>query len=177
MRRIPYEALAPLLFALKDWTLGKFADAGKLFAQYLNSAPKDPFQWVADYKPIAQKYADQEAAFEQSRPPPSAAADTPDKRADALKQAQDLEAKVKGEMAAPASGRLEQEHQEEERADSMPLTTSSIAEEKQRDEGLLADAKRKYAADAPISVLTRQGPPSRRPTSPAPMPCSRRRRC
>jgi hypothetical protein len=137
-----YEALAPLLFALKDWSLGKYADAGKLFTQYLNSAPKDPFQWIADYKPIAQKYADQEAAFDKASAA-SAAADTPDKRAAALKQA--LEAGAKGKMAARVK-KLEQDIKKKS-AQLDATYYERIADAKQREEGLLADAKRVYAAD------------------------------
>jgi hypothetical protein len=92
------EALAPFLFALKDWSMGKFGDAGALLNLYLVATPKDPFGWVMDYKPIAQKYADDEAAYEKVCAA-SAAADTPDKRAAALKEVQDLEGRVKGRLS------------------------------------------------------------------------------
>jgi len=141
-----FEALAPLLFALKDWSLGKFDDAGELLAPYLASTPQQPFQWVADYKPIAQKYADNAAAYQKAAAAASAA-DTPDKRADALKQVQDLEARVKGIMAANL-GKIEQDLKEKS-AELDAAYNQRVAEGTQRDQGLLSDAKRKYAALCP----------------------------
>jgi len=94
------EALAPFLFALKDWSLGKFGDAGSLLGLYLVCTPQEPDGWVADYKPIAQKYADDEAAFEKVAAE-AAAADTADKRAAVLKEVLELEGKVKGGLSVP----------------------------------------------------------------------------
>ena len=136
-------AFAPLLFGMKDWGLGRFNDAGKLLALYLGSTPKEPFQWIADYKPLAQQYADNEAAFEKAYTAANAA-DTPDKRAGALKQVQDLEARVKGKMAA-ALAKLEQSLKKRS-ADLDAAYFQRVAEEKQRDQALLADARRKFAA-------------------------------
>jgi serine/threonine protein kinase len=137
------EALAPLLFALKDWNLDKFEDAGRLFAIYLTSTPKDPFQWVADFKPIAQKYADDEAAYEKVSAL-AAAADTPDKRAGALKQVEDLQARVKGRLAAPLGKMANDLKQQSTELDA--AYNQRIAAEKQADERVMDDAKRKYAA-------------------------------
>ena len=93
------DALTPLLFGLKDWELGHFAEADALLKIYLSATPKEPFAWVADYKPLAQSYSDQYATY-RTVADAAAAADTPDKRADALKQAQALESQAKGMMAA-----------------------------------------------------------------------------
>jgi hypothetical protein len=137
------EALGPLILALKDWNLGKFEDAGSLFALYLSSTPKDPFQWAADYKPIAQKYADNEAAYEKVSAA-ATAADTPDKRADALKQVDDLMGRVKGKLATRL-GRMELDLKK--RSATLDATyNQQAAEAKQQDEETLNDAKRKYAA-------------------------------
>jgi hypothetical protein len=136
------EALAPFLFALKDWSLGKFDDAGRMLGLYLASSPKAPFEWIADYKPIAQKYADDEAAYEKVSAA-AAAADTPDKRAEALKQVQDLEARIKGKLASQLK-RIEQDLKKKS-ADLDAPYIQRIAEEKQRDQTALTDAKHKYA--------------------------------
>ncbi len=144
------DAIAPFLFGLKDWLLGKFDDAGRMFDLYLSSTPKDPFQWVGDYKPIAQKYADQEAAYEKVVAA-FAAADTPEKRADAVKQADALKAQVKGRLAAQLdkmetdlkkkSTSLDAAYQKQAEQQSQ-----QVAEQNQRDQAALADAKRQYAA-------------------------------
>ncbi len=137
------QALAPLLFALKDWNLQRFGDAGKLLSLYLSSSPADPFQWVADYKPIAQKYADDEAAYEKVVAV-AAAADTPDKRADAIKQIGELEGRVKGKLAERL-GKIANELKKKSAAlDS--TYNQQLAEAQQLDRSVLNDAKRKYAA-------------------------------
>ncbi len=51
-----HEAIALLLFALKDWQMGKFDDAGPLFRQYHSATPQPPYTWVADYKDLAGQY-------------------------------------------------------------------------------------------------------------------------
>ena len=137
------EALAPFLFALKDWSLGKFSDSGSMLALYLSSTPKEPFQWIADFKPIAQKYADNEAAYEKVAAA-AGAADTPEKRADALKQAEDLHARVKGKLAAELE-KIEAGIKKKS-ADLDPAYNQHVAQEKQRDEALLQDARSKYTA-------------------------------
>jgi hypothetical protein len=138
-----FEAVAPLLFALKDWSLGKFDDAGKLLALYLSATPGAAFQWVAEFKPLAQKYADEEAAYEKAAAA-AATADTPDKRADALKQVHDLKARTKGKLAGQL-GKLEQELKKKS-TDLDAAFNQRVATEKQRDQDLLAEAKRKYAS-------------------------------
>jgi hypothetical protein len=137
------QALLPLLFALKDWNLGRFEDAGKLLGLYLSSTPKDPFLWVADYKPLAQKYADNEAAYEKVAAA-AGAANTPDKRADALKQISDLQGRVKGKLAARlgqiAAGL-------KKRSAALDSSYNQHAANVLRyDQGVLYKAKRKYAA-------------------------------
>ncbi|MEI8342719.1 MAG: serine/threonine-protein kinase, partial [Verrucomicrobiota bacterium] len=50
------EAVAFFLFALQDWQLSDFDDAGALFKAFLKSEPTPPFDWISEYKPLAQKY-------------------------------------------------------------------------------------------------------------------------
>ncbi|MGA3170918.1 MAG: serine/threonine-protein kinase [Chthoniobacteraceae bacterium] len=138
------EALAPMLFGLKDWSLGKFSDAGALFALYLNSTPKDPFQWVGDYKPLIQKYAGEEAAYEKVAAA-AAAANTPDQRADALKQVDALKAQVTGKLAARLDA-IERDLKAKSAALDAPYY-EHIAEVGRQDQAVLLDAKQKYDAD------------------------------
>jgi len=57
------EAVALFLFALNDWQLSQFDDAGALFQAFINSDPEPPFQWISDYKPIARKYLEDFAVY------------------------------------------------------------------------------------------------------------------
>ncbi len=50
-----FEALALLLFGLKDWEMGAFEDADALFKAFLDGKPAGPYQWISDYAPIARK--------------------------------------------------------------------------------------------------------------------------
>ena len=138
-----YEAIAPLLYGLKDWSLGKFEDAGKLLNFYLGSSPKEPFQWIADFKPVVQKDADDEAAYERITAA-AAAADTPDKRAEALKQARELEAGTKGMLASALQG-IESDLKKRSAAEDAAYY-QRITDQKQSDDAALAEAKQKYAA-------------------------------
>ena len=61
------QAVAYFLFALHNWQIGKFSEADSLFQQFLHSDPAAPFDWIADYKPVAQKYADDFAAYKKVR--------------------------------------------------------------------------------------------------------------
>ena len=53
-----HQAIALLLFALKDWQMGKFDEAGPLFRQFHSSSPEAPHQWIADYREFATQYID-----------------------------------------------------------------------------------------------------------------------
>ena len=53
-----HEAIALLLFALKDWQMGKFDEAGELFSQFHSSKPKEPHQWIGDYKEFGTQYSE-----------------------------------------------------------------------------------------------------------------------
>ncbi len=58
-----YQSIALFLFALKDWQMGKFDEAGPLFRQFHSSAPDAPYQWIADYKEYATQYIDAFAEY------------------------------------------------------------------------------------------------------------------
>ena len=53
-----YQAFALLLYALKDWQMGKFEEAGPLFRQFHSSSPAAPYQWIGDYRDFATQYID-----------------------------------------------------------------------------------------------------------------------
>jgi serine/threonine protein kinase len=49
-----YEALALLLYGLKDWAIGQYDEAWTLFRQYAQITPDPRYAWVADYKSLVQ---------------------------------------------------------------------------------------------------------------------------
>ena len=51
-----YEALALLIFAVRDWNQGRLGDAGAFFRQFVTSSPQERHAWVAEYKSIARPY-------------------------------------------------------------------------------------------------------------------------
>jgi hypothetical protein len=58
-----FEDIALFLFALKDWQMGEFENADKFFEQYLKGKPRKPFQWMADYQPIARHFVHDYALY------------------------------------------------------------------------------------------------------------------
>ena len=50
-----YEAMALLLFGLKDWEQSDFEDADAFFHAFLEGRPTGPYRWINDYSPIARK--------------------------------------------------------------------------------------------------------------------------
>jgi hypothetical protein len=50
---------------LKNWQLGKFAEAASLFEAFSSSAPAGEFAWINDYKPIAAKHLADHRAYVQ----------------------------------------------------------------------------------------------------------------
>ena len=57
------EAMPLFLYALHDWQISQFDEAGNLFKMFMASNPAPPFDWIADYKPIAKKYLDDYAVY------------------------------------------------------------------------------------------------------------------
>lgn len=53
-----FEAFGLLLFALKDIAQIDVNDAALLLEQFVKARPQGKFGWIADYKPLAQKYLD-----------------------------------------------------------------------------------------------------------------------
>ncbi len=50
-----FEAMALLLFGLKDWEQGEFKDANALFKAFLEGKPGGEYRWIGEYNPIARK--------------------------------------------------------------------------------------------------------------------------
>jgi serine/threonine protein kinase len=53
-----FKSFGLLLFALKDISQTDVNDAAQLLEQFISAQPRGNFAWIADYKPIAQKYLD-----------------------------------------------------------------------------------------------------------------------
>ena len=52
------QTFGSLLFAFKDFDRGDFANAAAFLEQFVGAQPRSPYAWIADYKPLAQKYLD-----------------------------------------------------------------------------------------------------------------------
>jgi hypothetical protein len=53
-----FKSFGLLLFALKDISQTDANDAVQLLKQFISAQPREKFAWIADYKPLAQKYLD-----------------------------------------------------------------------------------------------------------------------
>lgn len=137
------EAFSLLIFALKDWELGKFDDANEIFSAFVASTPQPPFAWIEDYKPIARKYAEEFAAYQKIQHEADAA-DTPEKRAALEPGIKALAATAHGKMAS----RLEElaaELRKKNEAQADAATQRQNAQH-EADAKTLAEARTRYAA-------------------------------
>lgn len=96
-----YQSIALLLYALKDWQMGKFDEAGPLFRQFHSSAPEAPYQWISDYKDYATNYIEAFTAYREVSSKLRAANTVEEKRA-AVAVAKETRDKIaeKGKLAA-----------------------------------------------------------------------------
>ena len=80
-----FEAMALLLFGLKDWELADFDDANAFFQAFLDGKPGDPYRWINDYSPIARKAVHDYALYAPLRDRLKAGGDPAALRADFTK--------------------------------------------------------------------------------------------
>jgi tRNA A-37 threonylcarbamoyl transferase component Bud32 len=50
------EAMSLLLFGLKDWQFEYFEDSAQFLEAFMKAAPVAPYEWIAEYKPLAEPY-------------------------------------------------------------------------------------------------------------------------
>jgi len=137
-----YEALALLLFGLKDWSLGEYEEAAALFRQYAQITPNSRFLWVAEYQPLVPPFLAEIGAFHAAMDS-AKAAETMEARKSALQLVKDTKGKMKlaTGYAAPleqAAQDLQQKIAAEEEATAHRMVAVAAADEK-----TLADAKGK----------------------------------
>jgi tetratricopeptide (TPR) repeat protein len=104
-----YEALALLVYGLKDWSLGSYDDAGALFRQYTQINPGARFAWVGDYKSLVSPYLAELSAFHAAMDAAKAAG-TMAARKSALQLVKETKGKIK--LAAGYAAPLEQAAQD-----------------------------------------------------------------
>ena len=57
------QTFGSLLFAFKDFDRGDFSNAAAFLEQFVSAQPQSPYAWIADYKPLAQRYLDDLRAY------------------------------------------------------------------------------------------------------------------
>jgi hypothetical protein len=133
------EALALFIFALIDWQMSRFDDAGPILHAFLDANPQPPYAWIADYKPIAKKYADDFDAYKIVADKIKDA-DTAQKKSDALAALRDLN----GKLLLP--GKLQEKLAEME-SDLANKTTNALQTE---EKNLVAQAASHHARDSAL---------------------------
>jgi serine/threonine protein kinase len=101
------QAFAALLFAMKDWQLGDFANAAAFLEQFAKSEPAGAFAWIKDYKPFAEKYLTDYRIYADWKKLPQPA-DNAEQIQAALKSLRDSQNKLQ------LRGRLNEVYKEEE---------------------------------------------------------------
>jgi tRNA A-37 threonylcarbamoyl transferase component Bud32 len=93
-----FAAFALLLFALEDLEHHDITDATSLLEQFIRAQPTGKFAWVAEYKPLAQKYLDDCRLFTAWKNQPVNTG-TSAELSTALTRLRDLKAKLKTDSA------------------------------------------------------------------------------
>ena len=100
LNRSNHEALALLVFALKDWQVGAFDDAGTLLRQFDSAQPTGGSEWVKQYGKLTDKYLSDFASYREAAEAVKMAV-TPDQQRTALEVVDSARAslKLRGKLA------------------------------------------------------------------------------
>ena len=106
LNKTNHEAIAPLLFGLKDWQLGKIEDAVALLRQFRETKPGGRDAWIAGLKPIATDLIEEFTAFQMAADRLQAAKSPGDKKAaiEALQRVRGKLAERAKQLAAGQNG-------------------------------------------------------------------------
>ncbi len=66
LEKVNHEAIAPLLFGVKNWQLGKIEDAVALLRKFRDTAPAGRDSWIAQLKPVATDLIEEYTAFQMA---------------------------------------------------------------------------------------------------------------
>ena len=139
-----YEALALLIFGIKDWNAGRIADAGAFFRQFVSSEPQERHAWVAEYKPIARPYIDDLKALRLAKEASDGAATL-----GAKKDALQVIRQGRGSLKFPKKTEKEFAAMDEKLQTAITAEETQeaqrIAEQDAADDKILTDAKAKIA--------------------------------
>ena len=124
LERGNHEAIAPLLFGVKDWQLGRIDDAVALLRQFRQTTPAGRDAWIGELKSVATDLIEEFTAFQMAADRFKAARSPAETKA-AL---EDLK-KVKGKLAERArdlTGKAEAQVAEQEKQRAKMLAEGKI---------------------------------------------------
>ena len=100
LNRSNHEALALLVYALKDWQLGAFDDAGTMLRQFDSAQPAGGSEWVKQYGKLTDNYLSDFTNYREAAEAVKMAI-TPDQQRTALKVVDSARAglKLRGKLA------------------------------------------------------------------------------
>lgn len=138
-----HEAIALLIFGLKDWALADYEEASRLLRQFESSTPEPPVEWIAEYKALITPYIEQGTIYRgvaeaiKEKDLGKAKAALP-----ALKEAKEkLTMTALKQNVEEAIARIEKSA-----ADSAEKEKEDLAEAEKADETKLAEAKKNCSA-------------------------------
>jgi eukaryotic-like serine/threonine-protein kinase len=140
-----YQSLALLLYALKDWHLGKVDDAASLFRQFHSATPARPYEWIGDYKELVMPYINDYKVY-QAAADRVKEATTPEKRQAAMEPLRSAKGELKLSSALPQ--RIDEliKELETQLAGDEEKNKEKMAQSETTDAPLLLETKRKCAA-------------------------------
>ncbi|HET6409088.1 MAG TPA: protein kinase [Chthoniobacteraceae bacterium] len=100
LEKTTFRSIGLLLYALKDWHLGSVDDAANLFRQFRSATPEKPYEWIADYKTLADPYLKDYEVLQSAEKILKDAA-TPEKRKESLEPLRATKAELKLKSVLP----------------------------------------------------------------------------
>jgi hypothetical protein len=93
LSQVNYEALALLLYGMKNWELGKIDEGVELLRLFRQATPAGQDAWIADLKPVGMAYLDEFTSFEMASDRLKKAQTIPDKKG-AVQALKDIKGKL-----------------------------------------------------------------------------------
>lgn len=133
------EAFAALLYAIKNWQLGEFGEAAPLLDRFVTATPGGPWNWINEYKPLAQKFLADHRRYSEWKKQPQRF-NNPAELRTAVAKLREIEAKLQ------TRGALADAVQD----DARKLTADLARREQAEKESLEAERKSLHEQELPL---------------------------
>lgn len=140
-----FEAIALLVFAAKDWQMGKYEEAGPLFRQFHSATPEAPYTWISEYRGLANHYVELYSQYKEIPDQIKAAHSVSEQKA-ALPKVKEALSHITRDKKLEASAQAMVDKFEREVTERDQVESKKAADELAADTKALSDAKTKMTS-------------------------------